>query len=190
VSEAQPAYSRAGGLGLGLSIAKNLAELHGGSLEARSAGPGEGSEFILRLPLAPAVPDDAARKPAAAAASAPGRRVLIVDDNADAAAVLSGLLASQGHDTRVVHDGNAALVCAPAFKPHLVLLDISMPGLDGYEVARRLRATPGLAEVKVAAVTGWGQETDRAQSREAGFDLHLVKPVELHELLRALGHTA
>ena len=190
VSEAQPAHSRAGGLGLGLSIAKTLAELHGGSLEAHSAGPGHGSEFILRLPLAPGVPEDTAGKPAAAAAGLPGRRVLIVDDNADAAAVLSRLLAARGHDTRVVHDGDAALECASAFKPHLVLLDISMPGLDGYQVARRLRAIPGLAKFKIAAVTGWGQETDRAQSREAGFDLHLVKPVELHELLRALGHTA
>jgi signal transduction histidine kinase len=187
VSEAQPAHSRAGGLGLGLSIAKTLAELHGGSLEAHSAGPGQGSEFILRLPLAPGVPDDTARKPASAAVPARGRRVLIVDDNTDAAAVLSGLLAARGHDTRVVHDGDAALACASAFKPHLVLLDISMPGLDGYQVARLLRAIPGLAELKIAAVTGWGQETDRAQSREAGFDLHLVKPVELHELLRALG---
>ena len=174
-----------GGLGIGLGLARKIAELHGGSLEAASAGAGKGAEFTLRLAAAeaPAVSD------AGAAAALPsdggGQRVLIVDDNADAADTLEMVLRSLGYETRVAHDGAAALELAPAFRPHFVLLDIGMPGLDGYEVARRLRAIEGPA-MRIIAITGWGQEADRQRSREAGFDVHLVKPVEPAELVKVL----
>jgi CheY-like chemotaxis protein len=114
------------------------------------------------------------------------QRILVVDDNIDAARSLEMLLRSLGHETRVVHDGAEALRAVPGYRPHIVLLDIGMPGLDGYEVARRLRAMDGGEALRIVAVTGWGQEADREKSREAGFDLHLVKPVEPGELVRVL----
>jgi PAS domain S-box-containing protein len=174
-----------GGLGIGLALARKIAELHGGSLEARSAGAGKGAVFTLRLAAAqlPAVSDTGAD--AALAPDGGGQRVLIVDDNADAADTLEMVLRSLGYETRVAHDGSTALELAPGFRPHFVLLDIGMPGLDGYEVARRLRAMKGQA-MRIIAITGWGQEADRQRSREAGFDLHLVKPVEPAELVRVL----
>jgi PAS domain S-box-containing protein len=175
-----------GGLGIGLALARKIAELHGGALEAQSEGPGKGSVFTLRLALARtqqvASPAAAEREPAPHAAA---QRVLVVDDNADAAGTLEMLLRSLGHETRVVHDGAEALRLARDFKPDVVLLDLGMPGLDGYEVARRLRAMKGAA-LRIIAVTGWGQEADRQRSREAGFDLHLVKPVEATELVKVL----
>jgi PAS domain S-box-containing protein len=175
----------AGGLGVGLALARKIAELHGGSLEAHSEGPGKGSEFTLRLPLArrQAV---AVAEHAPAARPVAAQRVLVVDDNADAAATLELLLKSLGHETRVVHDGLEALSVAPRFRPDIVLLDIGMPGLGGYEVARRLRALKKQRPFRIVAVTGWGQEADRHRSREAGFDVHLVKPVEPNELARVL----
>ena len=174
-----------GGLGIGLGLARKIAELHGGSLEAASAGAGKGAEFTLRLAAAeaPAVSDAGAA--AALPSNGGGQRVLIVDDNADAADTLEMVLRSLGYETRVAHDGAAALELAPAFRPHFVLLDIGMPGLDGYEVARRLRAIEGPA-MRIIAITGWGQEADRQRSREAGFDVHLVKPVEPAELVKVL----
>ena len=174
-----------GGLGIGLALARKIAELHGGQLEAFSEGPGKGSEFTLRIRLA----DRPRAKPEAISdlkPAVPGQRVLIVDDNHDAAATLDMLLRSLGYQTEVVHDGAAALNAAPRFKPDVVLLDIGMPGLDGYEVARRLRATKRGSALRIIAVTGWGQEADRHRSREAGFDVHLVKPVEPRELLKVL----
>jgi PAS domain S-box-containing protein len=173
-----------GGLGVGLALARRIAELHGGTVEARSEGEDKGSEFTLRLPLAPgAVPP--AEAPAAAPARAmAARRVLIVDDNADAAATLELLLQSLGHETRVAADGTAALEAAGSFQPDLVLLDIGLPGIDGYEVARRLRAQG--RPLRIVAVTGWGSEADRRRSQEAGFDMHLVKPLDPDELSRAL----
>jgi PAS domain S-box-containing protein len=176
---------RGGGLGIGLALARKIAELHGGSLEARSDGPGKGSEFTVRLPLAE--PQERSAEEAVVnrqAVSPATRRVLVVDDNEDAAATLDLLLKALGHETRVVHDGQAALKTVGEFRPDVVLLDIGMPGLDGYEVARRLRAQKKQRPLRIVAVTGWGQEADRQKSREAGFDLHLVKPVEPVDLAR------
>jgi PAS domain S-box-containing protein len=174
------------GLGVGLSLARRIAELHNGALEARSEGQGKGSEFTLRLPLAQGAAE-AAPRPAARPADAPlPRRVLVVDDNADAALTLQMLLRSLGHQTHVAHDGHAALEAVRLFQPEVVLLDIGMPGLDGYEVARRLRGMQREQPLRIVAVTGWGTETDRRRSREAGFDLHLVKPLDAEELAQAL----
>ncbi|MEA3192404.1 MAG: hypothetical protein QOD26_737 [Betaproteobacteria bacterium] len=175
-----------GGLGIGLALARRIAELHGGTVEARSEGVDRGSEFTLSMPLvtgaAPARPQEApeAKRPAVA------RRVMVVDDNVDAASMLDMLLRSLGHETRVAHDGPEALRMAQEFRPEVVLLDIGMPGIDGYEVARRLRTQAKQRALRIVAVTGWGQDADRQRSREAGFDLHLVKPVDTTDLLQAL----
>jgi PAS domain S-box-containing protein len=171
-----------GGLGIGLALARRIAELHGGTLEAMSGGEGRGSEFTVQLPLSArtAEPAPAAEQPRLAVP----HRVLVVDDNADAASTLELLLQSLGHATLVVHDGAKALEAAPQFRPDIVLLDIGMPGLDGYEVARRLRA--GGYKFRIIAVTGWGQDADRQKAREAGFDRHLVKPVDLGLLVKVL----
>ena len=176
-----------GGLGIGLALARRISELHGGSVEARSEGANRGSEFTLRIPLAgAAVPAHAEPKPKPEARRVMSRRVLVVDDNVDAAAMLDMLLRSLGHETRVSHDGIEALRVAAEFRPDIVLLDIGMPGLDGYEVARRLRSLARERPLRIVAVTGWGQDADRQRSREAGFDLHLVKPVDATDLAQAL----
>jgi PAS domain S-box-containing protein len=180
-----------GGLGIGLAIGRKVAELHGGSLVASSDGLGKGSEFRLTLPLASA-------QSSAAAGSADGstpepqptpghaKRVLVVDDNVDAADTLGLLLQSLGHDTRVVYEGAVALDVVPDFKPDIVLLDLGMPGLDGYDVARRLRKLEREQHFQLVAVTGWGQDADKAQSKAAGFDVHLVKPVDVKSLVQVL----
>jgi PAS domain S-box-containing protein len=177
------------GLGVGLALARRIAEAHGGTLTVVSEGEGKGSEFTLRMPLS-----EPAGNPVPSA-SGPGReppqqarRVLVVDDNVDAARTLGELLTTLGHETRVVHDGPSALAMADAFRPDVVLLDIGMPGMDGYEVARRLSALKEGRRPRIVAVTGWSQESDRHQASEAGFDEHLVKPVDLDALLRALDH--
>jgi PAS domain S-box-containing protein len=183
-----------GGVGIGLTLVKKLVELHGGRIEAASAGPGRGSEFAVRLP---ALVDDReggrALAPAPGAASPlPRRSVLVVDDNQDAADSLAILLRLAGQDVRSAYDGPAALAQARDFQPAVVFLDIGMPGMDGYEVARRLRQLPGLGGVLLVALTGWAQEEDRRRSTEAGFDHHLVKPVEpdaLQTLLADLPRT-
>ena len=177
-----------GGLGVGLALARRLAELHGGSIEARSEGENRGSEFTVRLPLAAPSPAGEVRRAAEAKTAGPvaPRRVLVVDDNVDAATMLNMLLRSLGHETRVAHDGQQALQVAEQFRPDIVLLDIGMPGLDGYEVARRLRRGSQDRPLRIVAVTGWGQDADRQRSREAGFDLHLVKPVDAGQLAKAL----
>ena len=177
-----------GGLGIGLTLVKNLVEMHGGSVEAHSAGPGKGSEFVVRLPLLPAVPESPKQEESASPPLPPpsGRRLLVVDDNADVALSLAVLLRLYGHEVQVAHDGRSALQLAAAFRPDLVFLDIGMPGMDGYEVARRLRRTPGLEKVVLAALTGWGQQEDRRRTAEAGFDYHLVKPPEPKVLERLL----
>jgi PAS domain S-box-containing protein len=177
----------AGGLGIGLALSRRLAERHGGTLEAHSEGPGKGSVLTLRLPLAegaPAYEEPRAARPVLRSAVA--RRVLVVDDNVDAAATLDMVLTSLGHESMVVHDGFAALAAVTEFRPDAVLLDIGMPGLDGYEVARRLRALQRGTQLRIIAVTGWGQEADRVKSRAAGFDVHLVKPVEPADLAKVL----
>jgi PAS domain S-box-containing protein len=174
-----------GGLGIGLTMVHSLVEMHHGTVEARSAGPDQGSEFIVRLPLAPedaagdVVPQLGQARPAA---PFHGQRILVVDDNRDAADTLGLLLEADGAEVRVVYDGRAALAMAESFMPTSVLLDIGMPGMDGYEVARRLRQDERFAGVRIAALTGWGQDADRRQTRNRGFSHHLTKPVSIEEL--------
>jgi PAS domain S-box-containing protein len=179
-----------GGLGVGLALARRIAEAHGGTLTVSSEGEGKGSEFTLRMPLSEPAPNPVrnASGPGREPAPQQARRVLVVDDNVDAGRTLGELLNALGHETRVVHDGPSALAMADAFRPDVVLLDIGMPGMDGYEVARRLSALQEGRRPRIVAVTGWSQESDRHQASEAGFDMHLVKPVDLDALLRALDH--
>ena len=179
-----------GGLGIGLSLVRRLAELHGGSATAASPGAGLGSTFTVRLPLlalAPAAPAEAAA-PASAVAER-HFRVLVVDDNIDAADTLAAVLDMMGHATQVAHDGAQALAMAPQFLPDVIFLDIGLPGMSGYDVARALRQTAAGSEVVLVALTGWGAENDRSQSSAAGFDHHLTKPANLPaigELLASL----
>jgi PAS domain S-box-containing protein len=172
-----------GGLGIGLTLVRRLVELHGGQVEARSAGPGRGSEFVVRLPRL-ATAEDQVDAPDRDASAAVRRRVLVVDDNHDAATSLTTLLESLGHEARAAFDGHQALAMATEQAPEVVVLDIGMPGLDGYEVARRLRRIPRVCDAVLIALTGWGQDADRRASRDAGFDHHLVKPADLDELQR------
>jgi CheY-like chemotaxis protein len=176
-----------GGLGLGLSIVKSLVERHGGRVSAHSEGPDRGSEFVVALPLlehadAGERVSDAARPPAAAAAPL-AARVLIVDDNHDAAEMVATALAIRGFDTRVAHEGVEALRIAEEYRPDVAFLDVGLPVMDGYELAARLRAIPALDRIRLIAVTGYGQESDRRRSAEAGFHHHLVKPVDLDALV-------
>jgi PAS domain S-box-containing protein len=167
------------GLGIGLSLVKALVELHGGSVEARSDGPGKGSEFVVRLPvlLTPTVAP-APQPGAASTAVIPRRRILIVDDNRDTAISLATVLNILGHRTQVAFDGVEALETARDFQPDVVLLDIGMPKLNGHDTARRLRQEPRGRDIVLVAVTGWGQDDDRQRSQDAGFNFHLVKPVD------------
>ena len=176
-----------GGLGIGLALARGLTELHGGSLEAQSAGLGSGSTFTLKLPLpqtATALPSDGASDAVVQRGSA--RRLLLADDNVDSAESLAMLLRLQGHEVEVVHDGVEAWRRLQELRPHFALLDIGMPKINGYEVARRTRAEPWGTSIKLIALTGWGQERDRREAIEAGFDQHLVKPVDTEVLLKRL----
>jgi len=178
-----------GGLGIGLTMVRSLVEMHHGTVEAHSGGSGAGSEFLVRLPLAP-VDEDRGERPGLALArpDAPfaGKRILVVDDNRDAADTLGLLLEADGADVRVVYDGRAALAMAENYLPSSVLLDIGMPGMDGYEVARRLRQDERFANMRIIALTGWGQDSDRRQTRNRGFTHHLTKPVSLEDLHRIL----
>jgi CheY-like chemotaxis protein len=166
-----------GGLGIGLALVRELISMHGGEVEARSDGLGKGSEFTIRLPLREdlKVSDPTARP---AMAPLPRCRVLVVDDNRDAAETLAVMLRLRGGEVEIAHDGAKALEAAERFRPDMVLLDIGMPGMDGHAVARALRAQPWGRRVVLVAQTGWGQEEDRRRSREAGFDAHLTKPVD------------
>ncbi|NKE68443.1 response regulator [Ramlibacter sp. RBP-2] len=174
---------RSTGLGIGLALARKLVQMHGGSIEARSEGLGRGAEFIVRLPLAAQAalePAAAAPEPEAGAAAAIGPvKVLVVDDNHDAADTMEMLLRVLGAQVRVARDGPQALEAFMPFDPDLVLLDIGMPGMDGYEVARALRGRHAGHRARMVALTGWGQEADRQRGREAGFDHHLVKPADI-----------
>ena len=176
-----------GGLGIGLSLVRRLVELHGGRVHAFSAGRGHGSTFTVRLPLRRAAGD--ARDPAGSSqAPAPLRRlrVLVVDDNLDAAESLAALLAALGHETRMAHDGPAGLAAARALRPDLAFLDIGLPGMNGHELARAMRASSELKDTVLVALTGWGAASDMTLSHEAGFDQHLTKPVSREALEQAL----
>ncbi|WP_162301359.1 PAS domain S-box protein [Cognatilysobacter segetis] len=177
-----------GGLGIGLALARRLVEMHGGSIEAASAGLGRGSTFTVRLPLAVDVGDvpSLEAQPPPAAESVPRRRVLVVDDNQDAAATLAMMLELEGHDARAAFGGAEGLRIAEAWRPEVAFLDLGMPGMDGFELARRMRALPGGDAVLIVAVSGWAGERDKRQSAEAGFDLHLTKPVSVEAVQAAV----
>ncbi len=176
-----------GGLGIGLTVAKSLTELHGGRLSARSDGPGQGSEFVISLPLR--APPEQRRLGVMEPVPASGRRILIVDDNAAAARILVLLLEKMGpHEVLAVHDGQAALEAACEFRPDLMLIDVGLPRMDGYELTRRLRERPELNGILLVALTGYGSDEDRRRSMEAGMDEHLVKPPSLDRLRSVLEH--
>jgi CheY-like chemotaxis protein len=187
--EREPSRAQ-GGLGIGLTLVRSLVELHGGRVEAKSEGAGRGSEFVVRLPVGAGAAAVAAvpttRRPSKLLAA---RRVLVVDDNRDAAQSLGMLLRMFGAQVRVAYGGVEALDVFAAERPTIVLLDIGMPGMDGHEVARRIRRQSDPGQVVLIALTGWGQEEDRHASAEAGFDHHLIKPADidvLHDLLASL----
>ncbi len=173
-----------GGLGIGLAIVKGLVEMHGGTVIAESEGPGRGSKFLVRLPLAEAVPEPVAAPSALkdAPPARPARRILVVDDNKDSARSMGRLLKLLGNDVRVAHDGIQGVETAAEFQPDIILMDVGMPRLNGYEATRRIREQPWGGSMTIIALTGWGQEGDRVLSREAGCDGHLVKPVSLADL--------
>jgi signal transduction histidine kinase len=178
-----------GGLGIGLALVRRLVEMHGGSVEARSDGPGRGTELRVRLPLATEQIAAALESPQVDADPLPPqerRRILVADDNSDAAGALSLRLELAGHDVRTAHDGLEALAVARAFQPEVVLLDLGMPSMDGYETARHLRRLSWGKQARLIALTGWGQQQDRIRTAEAGFDVHLVKPVSELDLFRAI----
>jgi CheY-like chemotaxis protein len=191
-SQVKSSLDRAeGGLGIGLALVKGLVELHDGTVEARSEGLGKGAEFIITLPLpapGPAPVDGAA---AATIHEAPTRtaRIRVADDNRDAAASLATLLQLDGHDITVANDGAVAWSAAESFRPHIALLDIGMPKLNGYEVARHIRAEPWGRSVTLVAVTGWGQAEDKRRAFEAGFDHHFTKPLDLDVLSAFIADT-
>jgi CheY-like chemotaxis protein len=174
-----------GGLGVGLSLVKHLVELHGGAVSARSEGEGRGSEFIVRLP---AHEGSASAVASYERPSSTPRRVLVIDDNSDAANALRMLLENDGHTVRVAHDGASGLALAREYRPEYLLLDIGLPRLNGYDIAASVRCDPELKHTTIVAITGYGQVHDRARTAAVGFDHHLTKPVEfsaLQELFRA-----
>ena len=181
-----------GGLGIGLSLVRRLVELHGGTVEAHSEGSGRGSEFVVRLPIiaAPAADSPGPIEATLEHVTGTRKRVLIVDDNADGANSLGRLLEFLGHETAMEYDGHAALERAEAFAADVILLDLGMPGLDGFEICRRLRASDSPRHPRIVAMTGWGREGDRTRTAAAGFDAHLVKPVDLAALARLLEEPA
>ena len=174
-----------GGLGIGLTIVHRIAEIHGGRVEAHSEGLGRGSEFIVRFPLT--LPpssqlESAAPKSAETAMAGRTLRVLVVDDNHDSADTVAVLLRRSGHEVRVAYSGKEALEEGLEFRPNIVVLDLGLPEMDGYEIARRLRQNPQLEGVQLVAMSGYGQEADRQRSKEEGFDAHMVKPVDFEKL--------
>jgi CheY-like chemotaxis protein len=176
-----------GGLGIGLTLAKRLVEMHGGRIEARSEGLGKGAEFVIRLPVVleasqPQVSAERNETPAPKSSL----RILIVDDNRDSADSLGMLLQIMGNDIRMAHDGQEGVDVAEEFRPDVVLLDIGLPKLNGYEACRRIRKQPWGSSVVLIALTGWGQDDDRRRSHEAGFDHHMVKPVDPQALMGLL----
>ncbi|MEW4571374.1 ATP-binding protein [Tautonia sp. JC769] len=173
-----------GGLGIGLTLVQKLVEMHGGTVTAASDGPGKGSEFVVRLPaLEPSAAEETRPKEPATRADRQGARVLIVDDNVDTVTALARILKLLGHDVQLAYDGPSALEMARSHCPEIVLLDIGLPGMDGYEVVRRLRGEEGCRTSLIIAASGYGQDQDRLRSLEAGFDHHLVKPVDFESLM-------
>jgi CheY-like chemotaxis protein/anti-sigma regulatory factor (Ser/Thr protein kinase) len=177
-----------GGLGLGLTLVKRLVELHQGRVEAESAGAGRGSAFRIFLPCLTAVANRSEKVSAIVRAKplVSGRRILVVDDNVDAAETVAAYLRLEGHDTKVVTEGAEVLGSARVFEPQVVVLDIGLPGLDGYEIARQLRGQPHTRDTLLIAVTGYGREEDRARAAAAGFDCHFVKPADPIEIQAAI----
>jgi two-component system CheB/CheR fusion protein len=175
-----------GGLGIGLAIAKRLVEMHGGTIEAFSEGHGKGSQFTVHLPTMASASHDGTNVEKNIEIDVSKRRILIADDNADVAGSFEVMLQMFGHDVRTAFDGLEALERAEEFRPDVIVLDVGMPNLDGYETARRIRQRPWGRDVVLIAVTGWGNEKDKNQSAEAGFDIHLVKPVDADTILKSL----
>jgi PAS domain S-box-containing protein len=175
------------GLGIGLTLARRLVELHGGTLTAKSEGLGHGSEFTLELPLAQHNSGKAAAESAAAAL--PSRRVLVVDDNRDSAASLVMLLELSGNEARAAYDGEEAIAVAPQYRPDVILLDIGLPKMNGYDVCRAIRSQPAGKDTMIVALTGWAQDDDRQSAHDAGFDAHLVKPADYAELVKLLARS-
>jgi CheY-like chemotaxis protein/two-component sensor histidine kinase len=182
-----------GGLGVGLAVARKLVELHGGTIGVSSDGPGKGSMFTLRIPVSAAMPQAAADNALAQLSATPVATsalcILLADDNRDAAESLAALLRMVGHDVRIAYDGVEAVGLAAEYHPDVAVLDIGMPKMNGYEVAKNLRTDPGTRAMTIIALSGWGQEEDKRHSREAGIDHHLVKPLEPASLLRLLETT-
>jgi len=177
-----------GGLGLGLALVRELVELHGGSVEARSEGVGQGAELTVRLPLAPPAP--AAKEEPGSASGRPRRRVLIIEDNVDAAESLREVLELEHHDVAVAHDGPSGLAKAHQLRPAVILCDIGLPHMDGYEVARAVRAEPELARVHLVALSGYAMPEDLERARRAGFDRHMAKPPSLVQLRSVLAEVS
>jgi CheY-like chemotaxis protein len=175
-----------GGLGVGLALVRSLVTMHHGNVEAQST-PGTGSEFIVRLPITEPKSASEMAAPPAATLRPDGLKVLVVDDNADAARGVAMLLRMSGYEARTAHDGPSSLQLALEYRPRVVLLDIGLPGVDGYEVARWIRQEPTLKDVILVALTGYGQESDRRRTRDAGFDHHLVKPADFAKIKQILG---
>ncbi len=174
-----------GGLGIGLALVQSLSALHGGTVDACSK-PGDGSEFIVRLPLLPENSPQSADIAIKADQASRELRVLVVDDNEDTVLGFAMLLKANGHEARTAHNGIAAVQLADVFRPHVIMLDIGLPGLNGYEVARQIRQQPYGKDIMLIALTGYGQDSDREASTEAGFDHHLVKPARFDQLLQIL----
>jgi CheY-like chemotaxis protein len=171
-----------GGLGVGLTLVQRLVLLHGGKVEARSAGPDQGSELIIRLPVADAAGEQATVPPKELGLASTPRRVLVVDDNHDAANALRLLLENDGHEVKVANDGISGLALAREYKPDYLLLDIGLPRLNGYDIAASVRSDPELRRATIVAITGYGQVHDRARTAAVGFDHHLTKPVDFNAL--------
>jgi CheY-like chemotaxis protein len=175
-----------GGLGIGLTLVRRLVDMHGGTVEAHSAGRNQGSEFSVRLPILLEEPGQEERVEVCQTPVATSRRILVVDDYGESAETLADLLRLDGNEVEIAHDGFEAVEAAANFRPAVVLLDVAMPKLNGYDAARRIREQSWGKKIVLIAVTGWGQARDRQRSREAGFDAHLTKPVDYPVLVRML----
>jgi len=188
-TQVDPSLERSqGGLGIGLTLVQRLVQMHGGTVEAHSHGPGKGSEFILRFPVAVEAKERTTQGGASSRqVTIPSTcRILVVDDNQDSADSVAMLLRTMGNEVHTAHDGLEAVGAAATFQPDVVLMDIGLPKLNGFEAATRIREQPGGNEMVLIALTGWGQEEDRRRSKEAGFDHHLTKPIDFSLLQRLL----